>query len=578
MFDEWIGEPLTHLFMQRAFWSCFLLSCAAPPLGVFMMLKRMSLVGDALSHGLLPGVALGFLYIGSSPWILGLSGIFVGFVLFSLSRWINRQTPMDKDAGFAASYLLSTALGVLLLSQGQAGIDLWDILFGSLMTISRETYQMIFVCAIGVTAAWVYLFPALRSLSFDPLFFQTLGAPVFAMERCFLVLVSCMLVVTFQAVGTLMAMGLFLFPGMIMRLWSNRLLWICVGSIFLGWIGSFFGLGIAYHCAWPPGPSMILVWSVMYGVSLICFKGRQWLMLMGFMTLHALSLSHEIQANSQDLKPLPISVKCKLVTSTTLLKHLVEKLLGSQTDFSIQAVMLGHSLHEKHINPIGLKTLAESDCVLIHGASWDGWMAAFSQERKIPLISFNQGESQEDPHVWHDVNQMRSMVCFFKERLSLLFPDRAIVIQQNAQAYDEELKILDQEIRSLLQTVPNQSRFLITNHKAFSHFGHAYGFTCLAYDDVHHHGEQDPKAMANLIQVIQKHRIKVFFREAGHSDRKLRILSEQAGWHSQDVTILQEGLFAECLPENLSYCEAMRWNAQLIAQALTSETQAKNLD
>ena len=112
-----VTQPFIEFsFMRRALVGCLALSLGAPPIGVFLMLRRMSLMGDAMSHAILPGAAIGFLVAGLSLPAMSLGGFVAGFAVALAAGLIARTTILREDASLAAFYLVSLALGVLIVS------------------------------------------------------------------------------------------------------------------------------------------------------------------------------------------------------------------------------------------------------------------------------------------------------------------------------------------------------------------------------------------------------------------------------------------------------------------------------
>ncbi|EJD6385399.1 metal ABC transporter permease [Klebsiella pneumoniae] len=125
-------------FMRRALVVCLALSLSTTMLGVFLLLRRMSLMGDALSHAILPGVAVGYLLSGMSLLAMTLGGFIAGIVVALVAGWVSRRTPLKEDASFAGFYLGSLALGVTLVSLRGSSVDLLHLLFGSILAVDRD--------------------------------------------------------------------------------------------------------------------------------------------------------------------------------------------------------------------------------------------------------------------------------------------------------------------------------------------------------------------------------------------------------------------------------------------------------
>src|SRR5579872_5924352 len=129
-------EPFALGFMRRALAGCLALSVAAPPLGVFLVLRRMSLMSDVLQHGVLPGIAVGAAVGGLSVWAMGTGGMLAGLAVALLAGWFARRTGTGEDSQLAALYLVALAAGVALIS-AQRGVDLTHLLFGSVLAVDN---------------------------------------------------------------------------------------------------------------------------------------------------------------------------------------------------------------------------------------------------------------------------------------------------------------------------------------------------------------------------------------------------------------------------------------------------------
>src|SRR3984957_6714697 len=129
--------------MRRALVGCLALALGCGPIGTFLVIRRMSLMGDALSHAVLPGAALGFILGGLSLPAMSLGGVGAGLVVALLSGLVTRLTPLREDASFAAFYLISLALGVLLVSLHGSNVDLLHLLFGTILGVDDDALIMV---------------------------------------------------------------------------------------------------------------------------------------------------------------------------------------------------------------------------------------------------------------------------------------------------------------------------------------------------------------------------------------------------------------------------------------------------
>ncbi|MCC2609459.1 zinc ABC transporter permease AztB [Neorhizobium sp. Rsf11] len=265
---EWLVSPfLQYGFMQRALFGSLLLSVSCAPVGVFLMLRRMSLTGDAMSHAILPGAALGFLLFGLDILPMTTGGLVVGLLVALGSGFVSRFTVQKEDASMAAFYLISLAVGVLLVSWRGSSVDLMHVLFGSVLALNNEALGLILAIALVTFLAFGIFWRALVAECLDPLFLRSvsrIGGPT---HFLFLVLVVLNLVGGFQALGTLLSVGLMMLPAVASRFWSNDVRALCLVAIAIAVASSLGGLLLSYHASMPSGPAIIMVAGVVYILS-----------------------------------------------------------------------------------------------------------------------------------------------------------------------------------------------------------------------------------------------------------------------------------------------------------------------
>jgi zinc/manganese transport system permease protein len=251
-------------FMRRALVVCFALALGGGPIGTFLVIRRMSLMGDALSHAVLPGAALGFLLGGLSLPAMSLGGVCAGLAVALLSGLVTRLTPLREDASFAAFYLISLALGVLLVSTHGSNVDLLHLLFGSILAIDDTALILIGAIATLSLLSLALIYRPLVAECFDPGFLRAVGGGGGFAHTAFLALVVVNLVAGFQALGTLMAVGLMMLPAAAARFWVRELWALSSMSSALAIASAFLGLLLSYHLDLPSGPAIVLIAGVAY--------------------------------------------------------------------------------------------------------------------------------------------------------------------------------------------------------------------------------------------------------------------------------------------------------------------------
>ena len=267
---NWTISPFVEFaFMRRALVGALALSHGAGPIGVFLMLRRMSLVGDAIAHAILPGAALGYLIAGLSLGFMTAGGLIAGFVVALLAGLVTRVTVLKEDAALASFYLISLAGGVVLVSLRGSNVDLLHVLFGSVLALDDPTLLLLAATATINLGALAVLYRPLVLECVDPLFLRTVSQSGSATHLGFLALVVLNLVAGFHALGTLLSVGLMMLPAFAARFWSTTLEGMigCATGIGIG--SSAIGIVVSYHLSTPTGPTIILTAGVIYLVSLL---------------------------------------------------------------------------------------------------------------------------------------------------------------------------------------------------------------------------------------------------------------------------------------------------------------------
>ncbi|MBO9352988.1 metal ABC transporter permease [Bordetella petrii] len=268
---EWVVAPFADYgFMRRALAGTSAAALGAAPLGVFLVLRRMSLMGDAMSHAILPGVAAGFLVSGLSLGAMLLGGLATGLAVAVLAGLVARLTPLREDASFAAFYLISLGLGVLLVSVRGSNMDLLHVLFGTVLGLDDAALLLITGAASATLLAMAALYRLLAAECLDPGFLRASGGGGTLAHMVFLVLVAMNLVAGFQVLGTLMVVGMMMLPAAAVRFWLPSVAGQIVLAGAFGVAAGIAGLLVSYHYNLPASPAIILAAGAIYLVSIAC--------------------------------------------------------------------------------------------------------------------------------------------------------------------------------------------------------------------------------------------------------------------------------------------------------------------
>ncbi|KIZ45686.1 MULTISPECIES: metal ABC transporter permease [Rhodopseudomonas] len=262
--------PFTDFeFMRRALAGVVALALGGAPIGVFLMLRRMSLVGDAMAHAILPGAAVGFLLSGLNLFAMTFGGLIAGFTVAILAGVVSRTTELKEDASLAAFYLVSLALGVTIVSMKGTNIDLLHVLFGNILAMDNQTLLVITFNATITMIVLAVIYRPLVIECVDPVFLRSVsraGAPA---HLAFLALVVINLVNGFHALGTLLAVGLMILPAGIARFWSRDITGMMLIAVASAMLSGYLGLVLSFQTKVPSGPAIILVAAVLYIFSVL---------------------------------------------------------------------------------------------------------------------------------------------------------------------------------------------------------------------------------------------------------------------------------------------------------------------
>jgi zinc/manganese transport system permease protein len=270
MIYDILFEPfIDYAFMQRALLGVLLLAIGAGPVGVFLMLRRMSLAGDAMAHAILPGAAIGYLLFGLAILPMTIGGLIAGLVVALGAGAVSRFTIQNEDAAMAAFYLISLALGVLIVSLRGSSVDLIHVLFGTVLALDSTALLLIGGITLLTLTTLLVLWRGLIAECLDPLFLRSVSNIGASVHFVFLLLVVLNLVSGFQALGTLLSVGLMMLPAAAARFWAQRAETMCAVAVFIGMGSGTLGLLISYHFSLPSGPSIILLAGFFYLFSLL---------------------------------------------------------------------------------------------------------------------------------------------------------------------------------------------------------------------------------------------------------------------------------------------------------------------
>jgi zinc/manganese transport system permease protein len=273
-------DPFALGFMRRALVGCLALSLAGPPLGVLLVLRRMSLTSDVLQHGMLPGVALGALVGGLTVPAMALGGFLAGLAVALLAGGLARASGGAEDSQLAGVFLVALAFGVALVSTTR-GVDLAALLFGDVLAVNDAALLLMAGSATVSLFGLAVIWRPLVVESFDPGFLRALGGHGGLWHLAFMALVVACVVGGLTALGTLMSVGLMMLPAVAARHFAAELSGQVAASVGLALIASVAGLLLSYWGNVPAGPAIVLSAGALWALGLLAgprasLRARLW--------------------------------------------------------------------------------------------------------------------------------------------------------------------------------------------------------------------------------------------------------------------------------------------------------------
>lgn len=259
LFIQSLTEPFAYPFMQRALLSCALIGFTNGFLGTFVILKRQALLADALSHSLLPGLAVAAILVGLSPGGLLLGGLMAALFVALGGQLMARNSRLKDETAVASLYIIAFALGIVLIRFARVKVDLSHFLFGNILGVGNGDLWIAYGSSF-LTLSLLTLFhrPLLLTL-FDSTVARASGIRVGWIDAGLLALTVLGLVASLQAVGVLLSLGLLILPAASAYLLTDsfgKMLW---GGAGLGLLTAVGGLFLSYYANIPSGPCIILL-------------------------------------------------------------------------------------------------------------------------------------------------------------------------------------------------------------------------------------------------------------------------------------------------------------------------------
>lgn len=263
MFSEFIDGLLNFHFLQNALITALVVGIVGGAVGCFIILRGMSLMGDAISHAVLPGVAISF--------ILGIN-FFIGAIVFGLLAstiitYIKSNSIIKSDTAIGITFSSFLALGIILIGIANSSTDLFHILFGNILAVQDLDMWITIAVALLVLTTITIFFRPLLLTSFDPILAKSIGVKVTFYHYLLMVILTLVAVTAMQSVGTILIVALLITPAATAYLYANSLKTMILLSSGFGVLASVLGLFIGYSFNIAAGSSIVLTSALLFLIS-----------------------------------------------------------------------------------------------------------------------------------------------------------------------------------------------------------------------------------------------------------------------------------------------------------------------
>ena len=264
-----IFEPFSYEFMQRALVACILIGFTNGFLSAFIVLRRLALLADALSHSLLPGLALGAILFGLAP-----AGLFIGALaaagLVGLGgQLVARSSRLKDETAIASLYSVAFAIGIMLIKYARVPVDLNHFLFGNILGLSNMDLWLSYSISFVTIVTLLLFHREYLLIMFDPTLAASQGIRVALLTYLLMGLTVLAMISSLQAIGVVLSLGLLIIPGATLYLLTDSFAIMAWGGGALGAAGAVIGLWITNWIDVPSGPAIVFVLGIAMFLALL---------------------------------------------------------------------------------------------------------------------------------------------------------------------------------------------------------------------------------------------------------------------------------------------------------------------
>jgi len=548
-------------FLQNALVSAVVIGAVAGILGCFIILRGMSLMGDAISHAVLPGVALSF--------ILGIN-FFIGALVFGLLAsfliaFVNQNSTIKGDTAIGITFSSFLALGIILISVAKSSTDLFHILFGNILAVQDIDLLITLVVSVIVVVVILAYFKELQVTNFDPVFAQSTGMNVQFYHYLLMFLLALVSITAMQSVGTVMIVALLITPAATAYLYSNRLKTMLILAATFGSLSSVLGLVIGYTFNIAIGSTIVLTAAALFVVSFIVSPKQR-----------ERRKYNSSKANTE---------KINVVTTNSIIYDMTKNIAGDLVNLH-SIVPVGQDPHEYEPLPEDVQKVQKADLIFYNGINLenggDAWFTKMVNNAKKEAnkdyfavsdgveVIYLEGQNEagkEDPHAWLNIENGVIYAKNIAKQLIAKDPKNKETYEKNLAAYVEKLEALDKDAKQRIAKIPEEKRLIVTSEGCFKYFSKAYDIPSAYIWEINTEEEGTPEQITKLVRQLRASKVPSLFVESSVDERPMKTVSQETGLPIFS-TIFTDSV-AESGKDGDSYYSMMKWNLDKIIEGLS---------
>ena len=584
-------EPFQLPFAQRGLLEVLILAIPAGLLGTWIVLRGLAFFSHAVGTAAFPGLVLADgLGFGAGLGAFGAALLFTGG-----NAALSRGRDRERDSVVALVLVACLAAGVILASDVfGSGANVETLLFGSLLLVDGGDIALAAGAAAATLLASALVGRRWLALGFDP------GSAVAGarerrlLDALLLVLIALATTAAVSVVGALLVAALFVVPAATTRLFARRLLGWQLATVALVALEGALGLWLSVKTDAPPGATIACVAGAVFAIAaaakaLATVRVAR-TVAVALVALAGLTLAGCADSGSSD-------GKVDVVATTTQIGDFVREVGGNAVSVD-QILQPNTDPHDYEPRPSDVEAVATAQLVFVNGDELDHWidqvvddsgsdagvidLGAVVPER-LPGEGdeheeeahdhedegHDQGESEYDPHWWHDPRNAEAAVREIERRLIAADPAQAETFRRNADAYLARLRALDAGIARCVDSVPPGQRKLVTDHVAFGYFANRYGLEVVGAVIPSQTTQAQPSAkdLSDLAALIEREGVKAVFPESSLNSRAADAIARQTG-ASVDYTLYGDTL-GPADSDGATYMTMEAANADAVLRGLT---------